>query len=91
MWKLVNTPVTYVCFLLVLATTLSLVTARDIDPIGGSGSSAIILIIAFIKISFVGQYFMEIRHAPGFMKLIFNLWCLIASSVIIYLVCFSGS
>ncbi|BBX62376.1 hypothetical protein MSAS_15500 [Mycobacterium saskatchewanense] len=41
-----------------------------------------IIIIAFIKVRFVGRYFMELRHAPAFLQAIFEGWTLIVASVL---------
>lgn len=87
MWNLVNTRVTYVGFMLLFATSISLWTASDISPGSEFASSLTVLIIAFIKINFVGMYFMELRHAPFIMKAIFNGWCCIACATIVTLTC----
>jgi apolipoprotein N-acyltransferase len=46
-------------------------------------SSVIILVTAFIKIRFVGNYFMELRDAPIPMRVFFEAYCVGICSIII--------
>jgi hypothetical protein len=31
--------------------------------------------VAFVKVRYIGVYFMELRHAPLVLRLIFQAWC----------------
>ncbi|MFC7500785.1 cytochrome C oxidase subunit IV family protein [Nocardioides sp. GCM10030258] len=46
------------------------------------GAGALILAIAFVKVRFVGLDFMEVRHAPIVLRLIFEAYCLTAFVVL---------
>jgi hypothetical protein len=75
---------TIVWLLLVLATGLSWAIGRGF----GSGehdryASVAVLLIAFIKVRFVFLDFMELRSAPGPLRLIFEGWTIAVCSTII--------
>lgn len=77
---LVNRP-TLIWAILVLATLLSFESML----LGGDGARiarATILVIAFGKVSLVGLEFMELRHAPAFLKLPFIAWLVIVCAVL---------
>jgi hypothetical protein len=40
------------------------------------GLAIAILVIAFVKIRFVGLYFMELRGAPAPLRIVFETYCL---------------
>ncbi|WP_161600578.1 cytochrome C oxidase subunit IV family protein [Mycolicibacterium hodleri] len=69
---------TVVWILLISATALSwaLGTHHGIvdDP---TAASLIILAIAFIKIRFIGLYFMDLKDAPLALRALIEAWCLI--------------
>jgi len=44
-----------------------------------------VLIVAFFKVSVVGAHFMELRHAPLALRLIFNAWCAVVCVALIVL------
>ena len=77
---------TIVWLLLVLSTLLSW-------WVGGSTfnnanvSSVIVLAVAFFKVHLVGNYFMELRHAPWPLRMIFQAWLLIVgvAMIVVYL------
>jgi len=46
-------------------------------------ASVLILLVAFVKVRFVGLYFMELRHAPIPLRLLFEGWCAVVSSTVI--------
>jgi hypothetical protein len=75
--------ITAVWILLVLATLFSWESAH----VGHDHrlSSSIVLVIAFIKVRFVGLEFMELRRAPLPLRLIFELWLLAACAVLLIL------
>ena len=75
--------ITAVWVLLVLATLFSWESAH----VGNDHrlSSSIVLVIAFIKVRFVGLEFMELRHAPLPLRLIFELWVILACAALLIL------
>lgn len=69
---------------LVAATLISLALGED--WIGhGDVAAALVIVIAFIKVRLVGMHFMELRHAPMPLRLVFQAYCAIASIVLIVL------
>lgn len=38
-------------------------------------SSVLVLMVAFIKVSLIGAYFMELRYAPAWLQTVFQGWC----------------
>lgn len=44
-----------------------------------------VLLVAFFKVGIVGAHFMELRHAPLVLELIFNAWCAVVCAVLIAL------
>ena len=45
-------------------------------------ATVLILLVAFIKVRFVGLYFMELRDAPGRLRLLFEAHCLTVCSTV---------
>lgn len=79
MRQLARTAVTPVWVLLVLATAASWWLGAD-QGLGASLyklATTLVMTVAFMKVAFVGLYFMEFRHAPLGMKLLFGTWCTI--------------
>jgi hypothetical protein len=69
---------------LVAATLISLALGED--WIGhGDVAAALVIVIAFVKVRLVGMHFMELRHAPLPLQLVFQAYCAIASIVLIVL------
>jgi len=44
-----------------------------------------VLLVAFFKVGVVGAHFMELRHAPLVLRMIFNAWCALVCTVLIVL------
>ncbi|MCX2929979.1 cytochrome C oxidase subunit IV family protein [Mycobacterium sp. CVI_P3] len=84
---LLRTRTTVVWFVLILATLLtwSLGGRHHVPGVGGGNSLAgfSILLIAFIKIRFIGMYFMELRHAPMALRGAFEAYCVVTCGVLI--------
>lgn len=70
---------------LMLATAISwwLGSRHDVFNGGKAVTAAAILAIAFIKVHFVGMYFMDLREAPVLLRRIFNAWTLGTCAVLI--------
>ena len=67
---LLRTRTTAVWLLLTAATVLSWALGAH------HGLAIAILVIAFVKIRFVGRYFMELRDAPLALRAVFETYCL---------------
>jgi hypothetical protein len=86
MIALLRTPITAVWSLLIFATLLSWWLGTDHGF--GSGSdytlaTLAVLVVAFFKIRFVGLYFMELRHAPLPLRLLFEGYVLVVCGGVI--------
>ena len=66
---LLRTRTSAVWLLLTVATVLSWALGTH------HGLALAILVIAFVKIRFVGLYFMELRGAPPGLRTVFELYC----------------
>jgi hypothetical protein len=51
---------------------------------------AVVLLIAFVKVDLVGRYFMELRSAPGQLRLVFDTWVTATFVVVLALYLASG-
>jgi heme/copper-type cytochrome/quinol oxidase subunit 4 len=80
---LLRSPITLVWFFLVAATAVSWYLGTDHAVDNEDAASAAVLIVAFVKVRFVGMYFMELRHAPTPLRLIYEIWCLVVCSVVV--------
>ena len=69
---------------LMLATALSWWLGTD-HGLGDNRSltTALILLVAFIKVRFVGSYFMELRHAPTLLKRAFDAWVVVVCAAVV--------
>jgi len=74
---LIRTPATPVWALLVAATVLSVAVG------GAHGTTVVVLAVAFVKVRFIGMYFMELREAPPLLRLAFEGWCLLIGTLTI--------
>jgi Prokaryotic Cytochrome C oxidase subunit IV len=51
--------------------------------LGEAFAGVVILLIAFVKVRFVGRYFMELRHAPFGLVAVFDAWIVVVASALI--------
>jgi len=75
---LLRTRTTAVWLLLMAATLLSwsLGTDHSLGLSHGRPLTALsILVIAFVKIRFIGRYFMELRESPPALRTMFEIYC----------------
>jgi len=77
---------TVVWLLLLLSTMVSWWVGGSTVQSAQVGS-AIVLTVAFFKVHLVGMYFMEIKHAPLPLRMVFQAWGLIVGSglIVVYL------
>lgn len=77
--------VTWVWLALMAATLLSWALGVR-APVGEQAlATAAVMVIAFVKVRFVGLYFMELRHAPSWLRLAFEAWVVIACAAVLAL------
>jgi caa(3)-type oxidase subunit IV len=83
---------TYVWVVLMALTVLSWLLGSD-HGLGNSSQSTaslVILGVAVVKIRLVGLHFMELRHAPGYLRGIFEAFCVALFSLLAGMYLFSG-
>ena len=49
--------------------------------LGATTASVIVLVVAFIKIRWVGLYFMELKEAPRLLRTVFELYCVVVCAL----------
>ena len=76
---------TLVWFLLVAATAISWEMGHGAGFADLHYASVSIIVIAFIKVRFVILDFMEIRHAPIWMRVVGETWCVVICSTLVLL------
>jgi heme/copper-type cytochrome/quinol oxidase subunit 4 len=77
MTGLLRTRATPIWVLLVAATLLSFWLGTDHGLPTAEARTIVILVVAFVKIRFVGLYFMELRDAPIVLRSIFEGYCVV--------------
>lgn len=80
---LLRSPITVVWVFLIVATLISWYLGTDHAIDNADLAGAAVLAVAFIKVRFVGAYFMELRNAPIPLRLIFECWCLVVATTVI--------
>jgi hypothetical protein len=92
MRALLRTPASVVWLVLVAATAFSwtLGTDRGLGVDGRRAAGVAILTVAFIKVRFIGLYFMELRAAPYLLRGIFDAYCAVVGSVVMALFVIPG-
>ncbi|WP_182379347.1 cytochrome C oxidase subunit IV family protein [Nocardioides sp. WS12] len=76
--NLFRSKATVVWVFLILATVLSWALGTDHGFVDDhTTASTIIMVVAFVKVRFVGLYFMELNHAPLALRLLLEVWCLV--------------
>jgi heme/copper-type cytochrome/quinol oxidase subunit 4 len=75
--ELLRGPFLVVWVILIAATFVSWFLGADHGIGNHQVATALILLVAFVKVRFVGLYFMELRDAPQRLRLLFEMHCLI--------------
>ena len=84
MRDLIFNRLTAIWLLLVCATLLSVEVFAGLLPAGGARAAAIaVMMVAFVKVRFVGLDFMELRHAPLVARIAFQAWIVAVCSAMI--------
>ncbi|WP_280347232.1 cytochrome C oxidase subunit IV family protein [Nocardia neocaledoniensis] len=81
--SLMRDRVTIVWGFLVAATLLSFWLGADHGISSDTTRTAVILVVAFIKVRLIGLYFMELREAPPALRGAFEAYCLAACVTLI--------
>jgi caa(3)-type oxidase subunit IV len=79
---LLNSRITLVWFVLIAATLVSWRVGTD-HGLHAHLATTIVVLVAFIKVRFVGLYFMELRDAPLPLRTIFEGYCVAVCAVVI--------
>jgi apolipoprotein N-acyltransferase len=91
MRELVPTRVFVVWAAMIVATAASWWLGTD-HPLDGDVrrhiGSTLVLVIAFVKVRYIGLYFMELRSAPRRLRLLFTLWTVLTGAATVLLVLF---
>lgn len=85
MRHLIVSRTTAVWLLLVAATLLSWKLGHEAGGQDPRGVGAMIIIVAFIKVHFVILDFMEIRHAPRWMRRVGCAWIVLMAATLVAL------
>ncbi len=81
---LLKSSATVVWFCLIIATLVSWAMGTHHGFIDSNKiNSVAVLIIAFVKVRFIGLYFMELKNAPPLLRAILEAWCVIVCAVTI--------
>ena len=83
MGEVIRDRITVVWAALIGATILSWWLGTDHGVSDARLTSALVLLVAFVKVSFIGIYFMELRHAPGALKLLYQGWCVVVCTALV--------
>jgi len=80
---LLRSPISVVWAVLVGATLGSWWLGTDHGLSSHDVVGSLLLLLAFVKVRFIGLYFMELRHAPTPLRLLFEVWCAAACGVVV--------
>lgn len=89
---LLRTPASVVWLLLVAATAFSWVlgTEHGLGSDAQQLASIAILAVAFIKVRFIGLYFMELRESPIVLRGLFEGYCAVVGALVMSLFVLAG-
>lgn len=74
---------TVIWALLIAATLISVEAVNGFFGNRGQATAVAVVIVAFIKIRFVGLDFMELRHAPKLARIAFEAWIVVVCAAIV--------
>ena len=91
MTTLIRTPASVVWLALVAATAFSwtLGTDHGLGPDAQPLAGIAILAVAFVKLRFIGLYFMELREAHHVLRGLFEVYCAAVGTLVIALFLFA--
>lgn len=91
MKDLILSRITLVWGLLVIATLLSWQLGHGVGLDGATAAGVAILVITFIKVRYVILDFMELRHAPRWLRAVAEVWPVLACGLLIGLLLSGGA
>ncbi|MGH8519225.1 MAG: cytochrome C oxidase subunit IV family protein [Panacagrimonas sp.] len=91
MRDLIRSRITFVWLLLVGATLLSWELGHGLGVHDARVAGSLILAVAMIKVRFVVLDFMEIRHAPAWLRAAAEIWTVLLATLLVALFVRSGS
>jgi hypothetical protein len=68
---------------LILATIASSVLGAGHGPGPHRPATSAVLVVAFVKVRFVGLYFMELRSAPVPLRWVFEAWVVVVCALLL--------
>lgn len=80
---LLRGPFVVVWGILIAATLLSWYLGADHGIHNHRVATTVILLVAFVKVRFVGLYFMELRDAPSRLRTLFEAHCLMVCTAML--------
>ena len=86
---LARSPISVVWLGLIVATLISWKVGTD-HGVHAHLATIIVLLVAFIKVRFVGLYFMELREAPIQLRGIFEGYCIVVCTTLIIMYLAAG-
>jgi heme/copper-type cytochrome/quinol oxidase subunit 4 len=86
---LLKSRISVVWLLLIAATLVSWRVGTD-HGLHAQLATTIVVLVAFIKVRFVGLYFMELREAPVALRLVFEGYCAVVCAVVIIMYLVGG-
>jgi heme/copper-type cytochrome/quinol oxidase subunit 4 len=81
--QLLRGRITAVWGVLIALTLLSWWMGTDHGVGDAQTASVLVLLVAFLKVRFVGLYFMELRSAPLPLRALFEGWCTVVAATVI--------
>lgn len=92
MRTLLRTPAVLVWAVLVSATAFSWTLGSDhgLGHHAQTLAGVLILAVAFVKVRFIGLYFMELREAPSVLRGLFEVYCVAIGTLVVALYLAAG-
>ena len=91
MTHLIKNRITLIWFVLIAATALSWEMGHGVGFDDIRYASIAIIVVSLVKVRFVILDFMEIRHAPAYMRIVGEAWCAIIGTVLVCLYWFGAN
>jgi heme/copper-type cytochrome/quinol oxidase subunit 4 len=80
---LLRSRITLIWLVLIGATLASLLVGTDNIVTAAKAASVLVIAIAFVKVRFVGRYFMELRDAPTPLLAVFEGYCAVVCAILV--------
>jgi heme/copper-type cytochrome/quinol oxidase subunit 4 len=74
---------TVIWLLLIAATLVSYWLGSDHGFSSVEARTVLILVVAFVKVRFVGLYFMDLRESPRVLRALFEGYCVVACAALL--------